>query len=254
MGHVNKIFLIFSLLILTSTARAIEGQYTLNIQKKQEEKQKKRWTIADWFDTKKQMASQDMWFAAHTKVVNYEFYIGGENATFDHTIIQGTTETVTSQEITRGSLAAYSTIFGFEGQYIDANNHQNGWDGTFNFRVFGNYLQNTNVTLFYGVRNRHDGSNTAIENFKNNIAGASITIYLAKKLGITGLYQEILKAKSDLETDLVGKNIEGTLFLDFGILRFQGTWFNEDLDLTLLSGTLVKKSSTGTLAGLKIFF
>ena len=232
----------------------LEGEYTLSIKKKQEVKQKKRWTIADWFDTKKQMSAQDMWLSAHTKDIKYEFYVGGESATFDQTITQGITESTTNHKITKGNLGAYSTIFGFEGQYIDSTNHQTGWDGSFNIRAFGNYLQNTNLTLFYGVRNRRDGSGAAIETFKNNLAGASITLYVAKKLGITGLYQQILKGKSDLDTDVLGKNIEGTLFLDFGVLRFQGTWFNEALDLTSVSGTLTKVGSTGTLAGLKLFF
>jgi len=247
--------ILFSLLsFFAISAHAIEGEYIINIAKKQEEKQKKRWTIADWFDTKKKMSSQDMWLAAHTKDIKYEFYIGAESATFDQTITQDVTDTNANFKITRGLLGAYSTIFGFEGQYIDATNHQTGWDGSFNFRIFGNYLQNTNLTLFYGIRNRRDGSGAEIETFKNNMAGASVTLYLAKKLGIIGLYQQILKSRSDLATDLLGKNIEATLFLDFGILRIQGTWFNEDLELTSASGTLTKTSSAGTLAGLKLYF
>ncbi len=239
----------------TLTAHAIEGEYIVSIKKKQEEKQKQRWTLADWFDTKKKMSAQDLWLAAHTKEIKYEFYFGGESATFDQTISQvGMDNITTNYKVTKGNFGAYSTIFGFEGQYVDSTNHQTGWDGSFNFRLFGNYLQNTNLTFFYGVRNRRDGSGVEIETFKNNFAGASITLYLAKKLGITGVYQEILKDKSDLGTDLTGKNIEGTLFLDFGILRFQGTWFNEELDLTSASGTLTTRSSTGTLAGLKLFF
>ncbi len=218
---------------------------------KQEQKAKDRWTIADWFDTKKVIAGQNMFLAMNHSTVGSEFYFGGDTATYS---VVGGTE---SFKVTRGLFAAYTSIFGISGQYIDSTDKFYGWDALFNLRVIGKSIQNTNLTLFYGTRLRNDSSGvagSAIEVFKNNLVGGSLCLYIVKQMGIEGVYQSVLKDKSDIGSDATGFAVEGSLFLDYGLLRVQGTWFQEKMEYTSASGSNSVKDASGLLGGVRFYF
>ncbi len=224
---------------------------------KQEAKEKSRWTMADWLDTKKVIANQNMWLAGNrSKPVAHEFYASYEQAGFEKTSSDGTNpSTLTKPEIKRTSFGAFTSFVGLSGDYLDFSDKVYGWNLNFNLRIFGNSVQNTNFTLIYGGRTRVDNSSATSETFRNPYFGASFALYLSKQFGIEGLYQNYEKSGSDLATTLTGNNIEGTLFIDYGIIRVQGTWFKESIEKTPYnSSTSTAVNSTGILAGGKFYF
>lgn len=221
---------------------------------KQEAKEKTRWTFNDWLDTKKVIANQNMWLAGNrSKPVEHEFYISYEQAGFEKEVVSGGTSTKTKPSINKTSLGAFTSFVGLSGDYFDTDDHSYGWNAVFNLRVFGNSVQNTNFTLIYGGRTRMDNSTTP-EIFKNQFYGASFALYISKQFGIEGAYQYIIPEKSDIGNSLTGNNIEATVFIDYKIIRLQGTWFKESLEITDNAAAVTNRNSTGILAGTKFYF
>src|SRR4051812_2514013 len=93
-----------ALLAPATQARADEI-YTFVV-KKQEEKAKTRWSLADWLDTRDKMKLMDLWLAIHSPSP-YEFFLSGSYIIpSDSTVSKGSDL----------SVAAFATIFGLEGR------------------------------------------------------------------------------------------------------------------------------------------
>ncbi|OQW50564.1 MAG: hypothetical protein A4S09_01870 [Proteobacteria bacterium SG_bin7] len=222
---------------------------------KQEAKEKSRWTMADWLDTKKVIANQNMWLAGNkAKPVEHEFYISYDQTNLEKEVISAGIPTLTKPSFTRTAFGAFTSFVGLSGEYLDHSDHMYGWNAQFNLRLFGNSIQNTNFTLIYGGRTRIDNSTATTETFKNQYYGATFALYLSKKFGIEGVYREIMNEKSDQNNFLKGSNVEGSIFIDYSIIRVVGTWFKESLELTDPSQVVTNKNSTGILAGAKFYF
>lgn len=258
--------ILFIFLLVGFTANAQRGGLTspragsqgggLSAVQKQDAKEKARWTFNDWLDTKKLISNQNMWLAGNrTKPVAHEFYISYEQATFEKNTTVSGTPTITKPDISKTSLGAFTSFVGLSGDYFDFNDNVYGWNLQFNLRVFGNSIQNTNFTLIYGGRTRVDNSSSTSETFRNPYYGATFALYLSKQFGIEGLYRQYEPSDSDLSTHVTGNNVEGTIFIDYAILRVQGTWFKESIEKTP-NGSSISTSvnSTGILAGAKFYF
>jgi hypothetical protein len=258
---------VFILTILTASANAQRGGGItsprggaggggLSAQEKQDAKQKSRWTMADWLDTKKVIANQNMWLAGNrAKPVEHEFYVAYDQAVIQkEVIIGGGSAALTKPNVTRMQFGAFTSFVGLSGEYFDFSDNMFGWNAQFNLRIFGNSIQNTNFTLIYGGRTRIDNSTATTETFRNQYYGAAFAIYISKQFGIEGLYRQIMEEKSDQNNFLKGNGIEGSVFVDYGIIRIIGTWFSEKLELTDPSQVVTNKNSTGVYAGGKIYF
>ncbi len=225
-----------------------DGIYTVII-KKQEKKRQERWSLASWYETKEKIRLMDMWLALHTSSSLYEFFVGGDTATVD---VQSDLIEDSSHVIQRGEVGAYASIFGLQVQYEDLAQVETGWKGSFHFRLLGTAVQNTNLTLMYGVRNRNDHSNA--QEYRNHFAGASMTLYLHRVFGIEGRYQVYFPNSSKEGFTLEGTRTEASLFLDYSLLRIYGTWFEEPLTYFSGSDSLGKITRRGVLGGLRLFF
>lgn len=206
--------------------------YTIVI-KKQEDKDRYRWTLSDWLYTRDTMRIQDLWLALHSPSP-YEFFLGG-NYQFDHLTPGGT---LNPWELHFG---AFVSIFGLEAHYESTVDNQ--WSGIFDLRVFGYHDQSTNITLQVGLRDRSNGSYS----IDNIFTGARFTIYLARAFGVEMLYRHFFTNSTPTSTGvgISSDRFQGGVFLDYKFLRIYGDYFTEyDANSTL----------NGIIVGPKIYF
>lgn len=188
-------------------ARA-DDVYTIVI-KKQEEKKKSRWTLAEWLETRDRMRLMDLWLALNSPSP-YEFFFGGDL----HFAEESPGASYRSGRI---DAAAFASIFGLGFQW--ESSPVSRWIGTFNLRVFGFHDQSTNITLHAGVRS------TLGNNVRNAIAGASLSIYLTRYFGIDGLFRHFFPSATGPLSN--GNRYQGGAFIDFSFLRIYGAYFSE---------------------------
>lgn len=205
--------------------------YTFII-KKQEAKEKNRWSLSDWLDTRDRMRVQDLWLAMHSPSP-YEFYLGG-NYQFNQ-VVGG--PSFNPWEV---SFVAFATIFGLEARYESGLNPK--IFGIFDLRIFGLHDQATNLTLQVGLRNENDPTGS----YRNILAGASLTLYLARFFGISGLYRHFFPAQAPgYAVSLAGDRFQGGAFLDFKFLRVFGDYFVD---------SETQATTNGWVLGIRLYF
>jgi hypothetical protein len=228
------------------------------ISKKADDRYQSRWTLADWFETQRKSRLQDMWLAGHQKEDLFEFYVGGR--TGNQTVKIDDVVSTTQPRRTEASAGSYATLVGLEGRYFDVRgtseteNTQNayGWEGLLAFRPIGDSLQNSNITLFYGVLFRDEFGGESVQ---NQTAKARMTIYLTKAFGLEGFYQWIFKANSNQGADVNGSAIDASVFLDFSLLRIYGAWSQESRTRSLVTtGVASDRKRESVDFGIKFFF
>lgn len=185
------------------------------ILEKQENKAKHRWSISDWIETRDKMRMQDLWLAMHLPSP-YEFYLGGIYRTGN----------LTSGPAYQGwnfNAAAYAYFFGVEIQR-DMPNIESQWIALVNFRLFGPYNQATNFTLQFGTR----GENRVGGDVWSLLAGAHLTLYVAKAFGATMLYRRGFGGG----IGVVGASdrFEGGAFIDFNLVRLHVDYFTQNVE------------------------
>jgi len=225
--------LISALALCTLAARTLQADDIVTIVvKKEEEKRKSRWSLSEWLDTRDKMRVMDMWLALHSPSP-YEFFFGSEYHFND-----GTTRTENLS--LRG--AAYASIFGLEVQRDFAPLAET--HALFNLRVFGYHVQGTNLTLQAGMRFRDEPSQ-----HRNLFAGADLTLYLGKFIGLQGLYRRNFASLPNTAGAAVdGTRLEAQGFIDFKMLRILAGYLSEQE-----TGTLARNREAWT-GGMRFFF
>lgn len=228
------------------------------ISKKADERYQSRWTIADWFETQRKTRLQDQWLAGNKSDDIYEFYVGGRTGARTTTVdgVESTLKPRANQALA----GAYATLAGLEGSYFDQSGsspsenglNSYGWDALFAFRPIGDSLQNSNLTLFYGLQYRNEFGGESVQ---QQLAKARMTIYLTKALGIEGQYQWAFKERTNQAADVQGSTIDASVFLDFSLLRIFGAWTRESRTRTVVAtGTSSERKRDSIDFGIKIFF
>lgn len=223
--------------ILTSqgapTPSRADDIYTVTV-KKQEQKEKSRWSLADWLDTRDRMRLMDLWLAMHSPTP-FEFFMAGDYALATRSA--GGTLNFLSL-----SAAAYAQIFGLQFQFDFPP--RNRWMAQFNLRIFGLHVQATNLTFIAGVRSQSDAAG---QTFRNAYLGGSMTLYFAKFFGVEGQGQYFFNSTPSSTGEVAGgSRWQGGAFIDFKFFRPYGLYFFED--------TLNNTSQNGFHLGAKLFF
>jgi|GEM_PF-1304924 len=199
---------------IAAPARADEV-YTFVV-KKQEEKKKSRWSLAEWLDTRDRMRLMDLWLALHSPSP-YEFYLGAEPRWMS----------VPAQSFQgfgmRYTAGAFASIFGLTGERQTQLSEESL--GLFNLRIFGFNDQNTNITLQAGIRSRDGVAQGAAT--RGAVAGTSMTFYLTRFFGIAGHWRHYFQPSSGAVGAQTGNRYEGGAFIDFNFLRIYGNYLNE---------------------------
>lgn len=216
--------------ISQSTAHADEV-YTF-IVKKQEKKDQNRWSLANWIEQRDRMRLMDLWLHIHSPSP-YEFYFSG-----DYQISTTRNSTPLSFDA-----AAYASIFGLHFQYT--LNPIARVLSLFELRIFGVHSQGTNITLHGGVGIREFGGGRV----RQAVAGGSLTFYLARWLGLDGMYQHFFQSTRSVQGTTQGSRWEAGAFLEFSALRLFGNYFQEKENPSLLEASTRK----GIRVGMKFF-
>lgn len=220
--------------VLNSLPAQADEVYTFVV-KKQEEKRKSGWSLAEWIETRDRMRLMDLWLALHSPSP-YEFFLSG--AYFSDQATPGANATGF-----KFGVAAYASIFGLSLER-EAREGTARYDALFNFRIFGHHAQTTNITLQGGLRQVAPGGATS--SLRNPVAGVDMTINLTRFFGVQGAYRHYFEAAPNS----LGQTYEGNrhdlgAFIDFKFLRVFGNYFKSGEEGVTRSGTLF---------GTKLFF
>lgn len=237
----KKIFLLMVLCSGLLSSAVCAEDYIVSIQKKQEDKYKNRWTLADYFDTQRKVRMQDMWLAMNTRNDPFEFYVGYDSA------VMSDSDKTFSGRTSRAHVAAYAQFVGLEGQWVEEKTLGQGWNGALLIRVLGDSVQNTNLTLGYGIRNRK------IQNveYQNAYLHGSLSFYFTRYFGLDYLYRH-LQSVTVGGTELSGSESEASVFIDYSFIRPYVSL--KTVDHKWKSVTESQQKATGLYLGLKLFF
>lgn len=206
-------FLFLTAIFVNSLPAPAYGDDTYNfIVNKQEAKQKNRWSLSEWLDTRDRMRMMDLWLALHSPSP-YEFYVAGLYRT-------GNLEAGGYYGGWNLTVAGYAYLFGVEFQRDWANTGNRSM-GLVNFRIFGYHNQATNLTLQGGLQS-DGGSGPALW---NGVAGAHMTLYLSKGFGVTGLYRHRFPRVTGIAASAWRGEVGA--FIDFRFVRVLGEYFTE---------------------------
>jgi hypothetical protein len=236
----TRVLPLFGLCLTTLAPAHADEVYTFVV-KKQEEKKKVRWSLAEWLDTRDRMRMQDLWLALHSPSP-YEFFFGADYRLSD----QGEGGARYDKSL-RLSAAAYATIFGLEAQRRFSPLEE--WLGMFDLRVFGYHQQSTNITLNAGLRVR----DLAEGRSRNAVLGGAMTVYVNRFCGVDGSYRhQFANTPDGTGTTRSGNSLEAGLFMDFNFVRVYGHYFNDSEDIT---GALTGSGShSGGHLGTRFYF
>ena len=98
------------------------------------------------------------------------------------------------------------------------------YNARFHLRLLGTNVQNTNFTIFAGIRERME---YAI--YRQNYVGFSGTLYLSRYFGFQTQYRYYLGSTPSGSTvgSVMGPRFEYGAFIDFAALRLFGTFIYE---------------------------
>lgn len=204
------------------------------ITEKQTAKEKNRWSLSDWLDTRDRMRAMDLWLSLHSPSP-YEFYLGTAYKT---------------GKLTAGNyyggwdffFAAYAYLFGLEIQR-QTSTLDPRWVGLVNFRAYGYHNQATNLTFQGGVKNESRGGTS----LWNPLVGVSLTLYVAKNFGLEGMYRHTFSSAIN-GVATANDRFEGGAFIDFSFVRVFGDYFSE-----VEAGNPLY-SSSGAQLGTRLYF
>jgi hypothetical protein len=228
---------LFAFAPLAPTAYAEDQVFTFVV-KKQEEKKKTRWTLAEWLETRDRMRLMDMWLAMNSPSP-YEFFLG-----FDKQLSAGN-QGFGSVAGWRANIGAYANVVGLE---LERDSHfLPEWNALFGLRFFGYHVQATHIRLLMGLRNRFQD-----DEYRNFLMGGHFTFYLGKFLGLDFDYRHYFEGTVSLNTrdHFSGNRYEIGAFIEYEFLRLYGLYFSE----TEQGLATAARLQTGTQFGVRLFF
>jgi hypothetical protein len=243
---------LLAVVFLSIPSSAEAASFYENAKKRQENKKRTRWTLAEWLATKERVRLMDQWLAMNTFDDPYEFYLGGDWTSLTYTTKTSTSETSEDRTVTRAYFATYASVFGLEGQYEVDSEQDTAWTAAFNLRLLGPSVQSTNVTLQYGVKSfvGEEGE----DDINPQFAGVSMAIYLSKYFGVDGNYRFYMLKHLPSGDYLVGEAYQARAFIDYGLLQIYGRWFMEVLRTEQERVIQSRTTKEGFGAGATLFF
>lgn len=218
-------------------------------------REKSRFSLTDWLAMKERNRMMDMWLSLNSPSP-FEFMIGGSYISGKSEVRDPSTSPVSSDGTSySGELAAYAQLVGVSGEYENNTVEKyNDLTGLFNIRLFGNSIQNTGLTLSYGLRTR-EMSGTTPTRLSQQFGQANLQVYLTKFFGLDGKYRYFLPTDNNELGEVKDDLVEGGLFIDFNAFRIFGTWYKESIKTKIPAATEETLTErTGIRTGLKIFF
>jgi len=215
-------------------------------------KQAQRWSLKQWMEQKGNMQWQDMWLRGNSSTPSlFEGYIGGEYTAYDRGSVTTLGPLVTDGEFKASGAHAglYLGWFGLSARYENSSDEdRHTLNGLANLRLLGASDQGSNFVLFYGAR----AESFLGDKVLNQQAGASMQLYLFDPWAVQGRYHHYLEADSDRGNQIDGYRVEVTTWLEYGAIRFFGSWFYEPITMANSLGSMTTRRE-GFNAGLRIY-
>jgi hypothetical protein len=215
-------------------------------------KQAQRWSLSQWMEQKGKLQWMDLWLNSNVKSPSfYEIYLGADYSVLDQTLTLLPSTTTTTDDIASrsGHLGLFVSIFGVYGRYEkSADNERVAWDAVAQLRLLGANDQGSNLTLFYGLR----GQEIQSDESQHQQAGGYLTLYLLQPWAIQGRYSQFLEATSKAGVVVKGHRLEASTWLEWGPIRFYGTWFKEPLELSA-AGVPSELTTEGYSLGIRTY-
>lgn len=250
-------FSIIGLLFVVQNATAQNRASNYDFLARAEAREVKRWSLQDWLAQKERNKMMDLWLAFNTPSP-YEAMVGLSQKSYTFTPTLNDVEgSQNDYQNLVGEVHLYASIVGLSaGLENNSNEDFNTSYGMFNLRLFGDSLQNSHLTLHYGLRSKEQ--TIANEDIRSShpFAQVSLQLYLSHYFGIDSKYRS---SSSPNTTGNFKDNFftekEVGLFIDFKALRIFGNWYQEDETYTWEpTGDKYKDSRTGIRSGIKIFY
>lgn len=246
------LLIIFFIITFTPSKSQAEGLYEY-IDRKQAEKKKSRWTLADWMATKERNGWMDQWLALNTapNFLDFNISVGGGKLTPTIDDVQAVDE-----KTVEGSLGLHFNIIGLEGQYKESEGHHKSRTGIFHLRIMGQSTQSTFIAVQYGI---HLLTDDTYGKYDYDFLGVYANFYFLPYFGATGGYRNYLTTINDslgIKSD--GRRVDAGAFIELGALRLYGNYYLEVLEFRGtnpgISGGKDKREETGITYGLQLFF
>lgn len=242
-------FVVFSFLLLG--AQPLWAQSSFG--QRQQERKSSRWTLQDWFETKKRISDQNSWLA-----VNHA----------NKTAVDGSMGLLHTPERVGGSLDFYMKWFGLRVAHERPVTYVPGVSSPeiggerskveAQIRLFGSSIQDTNIVVRAGVD--YDQV-LGVSGFDAQYLGwhvePEVQIYFAKFLGVWGSWTYRLPAKPADHRHLVlrGHSWKTAAFIEMSALRFEAGFQSRVWDFRDSTSTNSHQQTTDSLfAGLRIFY
>ncbi len=201
------------------------------------------------------MGLQDLWLSKNrNEKARLEGSISASRANFE---VQSTTAGGAVNESRENGDAYRFQIYlwrvGLEGEYGKDSQDFKAASGALAFRLLGPSLQNTNLTLKYGLLKMEDESNAPAENWRNRFAEVEANLYVLHFMGLAGSYRQIFADHSDLNLELSAQKTKGGIFFDLFFARIYASLVQEKIKRETPTGKLDIRHE-GVEYGLSLFF
>lgn len=224
--------------------------FNAHIRKQQEAKDAKRWSLSEWLSQKSRNKLMDSWLS-YNEPSPYEFFFSVDTSSLEQEVTIGNTSPVNqSYRNYRGAVGAFVTMVGLYGEYESSDEELQQWKALFMVRLLGHSDQSTNLVLHCGLM----GQDFNNDKTQFQVGGARMNLYLVKAFALTGQYENIFKATSEQGIEQEGFRWEAGALLEFGALRFYGSWYQESLDITTPSLIDFTRVRQGVQYGLRFYF
>jgi hypothetical protein len=213
-----------------------------------------RWTIANWFETKRQVNLMDQWLSRNRKTKN----IFDLDLSLSHLQDEVNTkkfdgsETESNADYYGGEFSFYIYSVGINATYHETEDVSKNriYSGSAALRLLGTSNQTTRLIVFYGKHFEE----TALDSWRPNYFGTALTIYITDFLGIEGSYRKYLEEESSLAYLGKGDQKDFSVFVDIYFLRLFTKWSDKELEFNNPSDETREVEHKSFEAGLKFFF
>jgi hypothetical protein len=226
----------------------------------QEAKASRRWSLSQWMEQKGKVQWMDLWLKTPYDSSSrsgrggpwiYDVYIGGDYNLHDRETVASLSPAPNEGDYRAIGYHAgfFMSVFGLHAKYENSETEDRTvMDGLLQLRLLGISDQASNLTLFYGLHQQEflDDTVTMPQ------AGGSLTFYLVNAWAVQGRYQHFFSKTSDAGNDIEGYRFEGTTWVEWGGVRFFGSWFHEPMEYTTPAGNM-RITRDGVSAGIRVY-
>lgn len=244
----NLLFHTIVLVVLFTLDGAAEGKFNMSDRAKKREGS--RWTLAEWLAQKERNKAMDMWLSMNSPSP-FEFSLLGANTNYKKALVSSNSEyTISSIEA-----SAYAKIFGLSVEYEKRDSeNENDLSGLFNFRLWGDSIQSSALTLHYGQRTRTFSNLSPVALTRNQFYQVSLQVYLGNYFGLNGYHRNFLPYTDATFGEMTGYQNQAGAFIEFEFIRIFGTWFEEVQRNSNPSFADPEIKRNGIKTGLQLFF